>query len=228
VIDPHCPHRGAPLFFGRNEESGIRCLYHGWKFDVDGACVDMPNVPNGDIMKNVCEPSPTRRSSKPAWCGPTWARGAQAATAQFCFLRLARRELLRHQVRTRVQLAAGARGRLRLYPRHVRALGQARRPVAVHALGDRIPRTLPGYDTPIGHMHITARWLGDVRCGFQVPRSSSLYVSAGYRQRQRPCSPPTFAFPSMTRTSGIFGCVTRSDVPLRSVSCSNSDERIRL
>jgi phthalate 4,5-dioxygenase oxygenase subunit len=41
----NCPHRGASLFFGRNEEAGIRCVYHGWKFDVSGACVDMPNEP---------------------------------------------------------------------------------------------------------------------------------------------------------------------------------------
>jgi phthalate 4,5-dioxygenase len=40
-----CPHRGASLFFGRNEEEGIRCVYHGWKFDVTGQCVDMPNEP---------------------------------------------------------------------------------------------------------------------------------------------------------------------------------------
>jgi len=40
-----CPHRGASLFFGRNEECGLRCVYHGWKFDVTGACVDMPNEP---------------------------------------------------------------------------------------------------------------------------------------------------------------------------------------
>jgi len=33
-----CPHRGASLFFGRNEEEGLRCVYHGWKFDVDGQC----------------------------------------------------------------------------------------------------------------------------------------------------------------------------------------------
>jgi nitrite reductase/ring-hydroxylating ferredoxin subunit len=44
-IDEHCPHRGASLFFGRNEEAGLRCVYHGWKFDVDGQCVDMPNEP---------------------------------------------------------------------------------------------------------------------------------------------------------------------------------------
>jgi phenylpropionate dioxygenase-like ring-hydroxylating dioxygenase large terminal subunit len=41
----NCPHRGASLFFGRNEEDGLRCVYHGWKFDVDGNCVDMPNEP---------------------------------------------------------------------------------------------------------------------------------------------------------------------------------------
>ena len=40
-----CPHRGASLFFGRNEEAGLRCVYHGWKFDVSGACVDMPSEP---------------------------------------------------------------------------------------------------------------------------------------------------------------------------------------
>ena len=42
LIDQHCPHRGANLWLGRNEECGIRCVYHGWKFDVDGRCVDMP------------------------------------------------------------------------------------------------------------------------------------------------------------------------------------------
>ena len=45
IIEAHCAHRGAPLFFGRNERGGIRCAYHGWKFDVDGKCVDIPNDP---------------------------------------------------------------------------------------------------------------------------------------------------------------------------------------
>jgi nitrite reductase/ring-hydroxylating ferredoxin subunit len=40
-----CSHRGASLFFGRNEENGLRCVYHGWKFDVNGDCVDMPSEP---------------------------------------------------------------------------------------------------------------------------------------------------------------------------------------
>src|ERR671939_524950 len=45
LIQNNCPHRGASLFFGRNEEAGIRCVYHGWKFDVEGRCIDMPNEP---------------------------------------------------------------------------------------------------------------------------------------------------------------------------------------
>ena len=45
LVAGNCPHRGASLFFGRNEESGLRCVYHGWKYDHTGACVDMPNEP---------------------------------------------------------------------------------------------------------------------------------------------------------------------------------------
>ncbi|HEU0075417.1 MAG TPA: Rieske 2Fe-2S domain-containing protein [Dehalococcoidia bacterium] len=45
VIQNACPHRGASLYFGRNEEDGLRCVYHGWKFDVAGSCIDMPSEP---------------------------------------------------------------------------------------------------------------------------------------------------------------------------------------
>ena len=54
VMDHRCPHRGASLFLGRNEEGGIRCIYHGWKFDVGGRCLDMPNVqPQQDFKHKV-------------------------------------------------------------------------------------------------------------------------------------------------------------------------------
>jgi phthalate 4,5-dioxygenase oxygenase subunit len=46
LIEEHCPHRRASLYFGRNEDCGIRCLYHGWKFDRDGTCVDLPSEPS--------------------------------------------------------------------------------------------------------------------------------------------------------------------------------------
>jgi phthalate 4,5-dioxygenase oxygenase subunit len=52
LIQNACPHRGASLFFGRNEEEGLRCVYHGWKFDVSGACVDMPSEPAESNFKN--------------------------------------------------------------------------------------------------------------------------------------------------------------------------------
>ncbi|HET8746783.1 MAG TPA: Rieske 2Fe-2S domain-containing protein [Ramlibacter sp.] len=51
VMDHRCPHRCASLFFGRNEEGGMRCVYHGWKFDVEGNCLDLPNVSNGEEIR---------------------------------------------------------------------------------------------------------------------------------------------------------------------------------
>ena len=52
MVAQSCPHRGASLFFGRNEEGGLRCVYHGWKFDTTGACVDMPSEPAESNFKN--------------------------------------------------------------------------------------------------------------------------------------------------------------------------------
>jgi len=51
VLDERCPHRGASLVFGRNEDCGLRCLYHGWKFGVDGRCLDMSSEPEGAAMR---------------------------------------------------------------------------------------------------------------------------------------------------------------------------------
>ena len=45
LIAENCPHRGASLYFGRNEKGGLACIYHGWRFDVTGACIDMPSEP---------------------------------------------------------------------------------------------------------------------------------------------------------------------------------------
>jgi phenylpropionate dioxygenase-like ring-hydroxylating dioxygenase large terminal subunit len=50
VLAENCPHRGASLFFGRNEAGGLRCVYHGWKFDVEGRCVDLPSEPPDSKM----------------------------------------------------------------------------------------------------------------------------------------------------------------------------------
>jgi len=52
LVQENCPHRGASLFFGRNEEAGLRCVYHGWKFNAEGTCVDMPNEPPESNFKH--------------------------------------------------------------------------------------------------------------------------------------------------------------------------------
>lgn len=46
LMDEFCAHRGVSLWFGRNEESGLRCSYHGWKYDVTGQCVEVPSEPD--------------------------------------------------------------------------------------------------------------------------------------------------------------------------------------
>lgn len=52
LVDQACPHRGAPMVFGRNEHEGLRCVYHGWKFGVDGRCREMPAEPANTPMVN--------------------------------------------------------------------------------------------------------------------------------------------------------------------------------
>ncbi len=58
LVYPRCVHRGASLFYGKTEERGIRCCYHGWLFDVDGRCLEQPCKPNPTaVAGNVCQPA---------------------------------------------------------------------------------------------------------------------------------------------------------------------------
>jgi phthalate 4,5-dioxygenase len=70
LVGAYCPHRRAPMFFGRNEEGGLRCVYHGWKFDEAGACVDMPSEPPNSLFKT--------KVSIDAY--PTWEGGGMVWT----------------------------------------------------------------------------------------------------------------------------------------------------
>jgi len=70
LLDRFCPHRRVDLFFGRNEQCGLRCAYHGWKFDVSGNVVDMPaEPPHSPLLKEV------KIKSYPVmeWGGLIWA-----------------------------------------------------------------------------------------------------------------------------------------------------------
>src|ERR1700683_859646 len=55
LVEAYCAHRRAPLFLGRHEEHGLRCVYHGWKFDVGGQCVDMPSEPASSPLKALAK-----------------------------------------------------------------------------------------------------------------------------------------------------------------------------
>jgi phthalate 4,5-dioxygenase oxygenase subunit len=72
LITPRCAHRGANLFFGRNEAGGIRCAYHGWKFGPDGRCLDMPTI---DPERTAALCAKARITAYPArdWGGFVWA-----------------------------------------------------------------------------------------------------------------------------------------------------------
>jgi phthalate 4,5-dioxygenase len=84
LIDEFCAHRGVSLWFGKPEDEGLRCAYHGWKFAVDGQCIDVPSEPDGsafcqkvkltgyplikvgDILWTYMGP-PEHRPPEPAW-----------------------------------------------------------------------------------------------------------------------------------------------------------------
>ena len=67
LIEEHCPHRGASLFYGRNEECGLRCTYHGWKFDVTGQCVDQRSELHPFPQRIKITSYPVRESGGIVW-----------------------------------------------------------------------------------------------------------------------------------------------------------------
>jgi phenylpropionate dioxygenase-like ring-hydroxylating dioxygenase large terminal subunit len=69
LLDEWCPHRRTSLWLGRNEEEGLRCVYHGWKFDLTGQCVEMPNeLPEYDFKEKVqLRAYPTREQGGVIW-----------------------------------------------------------------------------------------------------------------------------------------------------------------
>jgi len=75
LLAENCLHRGTSLFYGRNEECGLRCIYHGWKYDVDGNVVDTPAEPAGSRFKDKLRHTayPTHEAAGIIWAylGPS-------------------------------------------------------------------------------------------------------------------------------------------------------------
>jgi phthalate 4,5-dioxygenase len=74
LLREFCSHRGASLYFGHNGEGGLRCWYHGWKYDVDGNCIDQPNEAPRDRfnskIKQPCYPCIEKNGVIWAYLGP--------------------------------------------------------------------------------------------------------------------------------------------------------------
>jgi phthalate 4,5-dioxygenase len=95
VVDEHCPHRRASLALGRNEDSGLRCLYHGWKIDVEGRVIEMPAEPRESCLAQKVRHKayPSREAggfvwvwmgdpaSMPAFESPAWAPSTGVKTS---------------------------------------------------------------------------------------------------------------------------------------------------
>ena len=67
LVQENCPHRGASLYFGRNEDAHLRCVYHGWAFDTGGQCVDMPSEPAPFCEKVRMKSYPVHESGGIVW-----------------------------------------------------------------------------------------------------------------------------------------------------------------
>ncbi len=78
LVEAYCKHRRAPLFFGRNEKCGLRCVFHGWKYDVTGQCVEIPNAAEGEEIKHLVKLTayPTQEHGGLVWAymGPAEKR----------------------------------------------------------------------------------------------------------------------------------------------------------
>jgi phenylpropionate dioxygenase-like ring-hydroxylating dioxygenase large terminal subunit len=74
LVGETCPHRGASLFYGRVEDDGMRCVYHGWKFGLDGQCLDMPSEPRESSfaakVQTTAYPCAERGGVIWTWMGP--------------------------------------------------------------------------------------------------------------------------------------------------------------
>jgi len=86
LLDIHCCHRGADLSYGRVGDGGLRCIYHGWLFDVHGHCLDQPWEPGGGLNRDAI-----RQPAYPCWeqggglSSPIWDRGSRRCSPTTSF-----------------------------------------------------------------------------------------------------------------------------------------------
>ncbi len=133
LIDEFCAHRGVSLWFGRNEECGLRCPYHGWKYDVTGQCVDLPSEPEeSGLRKNIKLKSYPLHREGGNRLGLYGTAGPEAPAACAGMDRCRAAAAVRLEAPAGVQLPAGDGGRHRFEPCLVAARQRAQQRSAVH------------------------------------------------------------------------------------------------
>ncbi len=147
LLGEHCAHRGTSLFFGRNEDCGLRCIYHGWKYDVDGHVLETPAEPAASDFRNKLRHTRLSLSGNRRDDFHLHGRaGKYAADAALRMGRFAAGPAVSGEVVSRMQLSPGHRGRLRFFAYVVLAQQQSpkrrttetRRRADVGSRGDRL------------------------------------------------------------------------------------------
>jgi phenylpropionate dioxygenase-like ring-hydroxylating dioxygenase large terminal subunit len=191
LVDAFCPHRRAPLFFGRNEECGLRCVYHGWKFDALGHCVDLPSEPEGSPMKARIKlmAYPTHEQAGVVWAylGP---KDAMPLPPDYEWMRApaTHRYISKtYEACNYLQAVEGGLDTAHSSYLHNLRLGDTSLP----RLRDRAPR-LDVERTDYGYSYVSTRRLGD----------DGLYVRHYH-----------YVMPHQQMRGGINGVLGRNDVP---------------
>ena len=140
LIDEFCAHRGVSLWFGRNEDCGLRCPYHGWKYDVTGQCIEVPSEPvESRLLREDQAHVLSAGEARPGAVDLYGTAGAAAAAAGVGVRHGTGRAMLHLQAAAGIELAAGDGRRHRFQPRLVPAPRRPRhRPAVQGRQGQRV------------------------------------------------------------------------------------------
>jgi phenylpropionate dioxygenase-like ring-hydroxylating dioxygenase large terminal subunit len=159
ITQSHCAHRNAPLFFGRIEEGGIRCAYHGWLFDTQGQCTQIPSDPEGRVCRNMTiRAYRTQEAADIVWI--YMGDDEPPALPQFPWLGLPANQRMATVWLQETNWVQGAEGEID--SSHVSILHRTKRSVnstrthRPYTYADPTPQ-VTAHDTPIGFMSVARR-----------------------------------------------------------------------
>ena len=158
LVDEFCPHRLASFVLGRNEDCGLTCIYHGWKFDVNGECVEMPTEPEDKGFKNRVRirAYPTHEAAGLIWAylGPP---EAQPPFPDFSFTTMPLEQVGIVKVGSRTNFIQSVEGAIDSAHSWFLHRGSSRDWATRFALSDDTSPRLEAEDTPYGFRYAAIR-----------------------------------------------------------------------